>query len=161
MLWGCFAGVGGIMASWGEKWCGYIEATSHDIGQEVKACSQMGLPNGQWPQAFSQSCGKKLLRTSQCIGVAITMPWPQSCKKCMDRTEKSCAGKEAYKPDSVTPALSGGMGQHSPQLIVWTLWKATWNVWPKLNHLKPMLPNTNWVYVNFWPTGNVMKERKA
>ena len=38
---------------------------------------------------------------------------------------------------------------------------ATQNVWPKLNNLKAMLPNTNWVYVNFWPTGNVMKEIKA
>jgi hypothetical protein len=29
--------------------CGYIEATSQDISQEVKVefCSQMGLPNGQ------------------------------------------------------------------------------------------------------------------
>ena len=27
--------------------CGYIEATSQDISQEVKAWSQMGLPNGQ------------------------------------------------------------------------------------------------------------------
>jgi hypothetical protein len=26
---------------------GYIEATSQDISQEVKACSQMGLQNGQ------------------------------------------------------------------------------------------------------------------
>ena len=29
------------------------------------------------------------------------------------RTEKACASKEAYKPDSVTPALSGGMGQNT------------------------------------------------
>ena len=29
----------------------------------------------------------------------------------VDRTEKACASKETYKPDSVTPALSGGMGQ--------------------------------------------------
>ena len=27
--------------------------------------------------------------------------------------------------------------------------------------LKAMLPNTNWVYVNFWPAGNVMKDIKA
>ena len=47
------------------------------------------------------------------------------------------------------------------QLIVGRLWKATRNVRPKLNHLKAMLPNTNWVYVKFWPTGNVMKEIKA
>ncbi|CDQ85236.1 unnamed protein product [Oncorhynchus mykiss] len=30
------------------------------------------------------------------------------------------ASKEAYKPDSVTPALLGGMGQNSPNL----LWEA-------------------------------------
>ena len=36
------------------------------------------------------------------------------------RPEKACASKEAYKPDSVTPALSGGMGQNSPNL----LWEA-------------------------------------
>jgi hypothetical protein len=29
------------------------------------------------------------------------------------RTEKVCASKEAYKPDSITPALSGGMGHNS------------------------------------------------
>ena len=36
------------------------------------------------------------------------------------RTEKVCASKKAYKSDSVTPALSGGMGQNSPNL----LWEA-------------------------------------
>jgi hypothetical protein len=52
MLWGCFAAGGtgalykieGIMR---EKLCGYIEATSPDIRQEVKAWSQMDFPNGQ------------------------------------------------------------------------------------------------------------------
>ena len=29
------------------KLCGYIEATSQDISQEVKGWLQMGLPNGQ------------------------------------------------------------------------------------------------------------------
>jgi hypothetical protein len=29
------------------KLCGYIEAASQDISQEVKAWSQMVLPNGQ------------------------------------------------------------------------------------------------------------------
>ena len=33
------------------------------------------------------------------------------------RTEKECASKEANKPDSVTLALSGGMGQNSPNLL--------------------------------------------
>ena len=35
----------------------------------------------------------------------------------MGRLEKACASKEAYKPDSVTPALSGGMGQNSSNLL--------------------------------------------
>ena len=34
--------------------------------------------------------------------------------------KKSVRSKEADKPDSVTPALSGGMGQNSPNL----LWEA-------------------------------------
>ena len=42
------------------KLCWYIDATSLDISHEVKACSQMGLPNGQWSQAYFQSCGKML-----------------------------------------------------------------------------------------------------
>jgi hypothetical protein len=53
ILWGCFAAGGsgalykidGIMRR--GKLCGYIEATSQDICQEVKACLQMFLPNGQ------------------------------------------------------------------------------------------------------------------
>jgi hypothetical protein len=75
------------------------------------------------------------------------------------RTEKACASKEAYKPDSVTPALSGGMGQNSPNL----LWEACGRL-PETfdpNNLKAMLPNTNIAYVNFLPPGNVMKEIKA
>ena len=50
MLWGCFAagGTGALhKIDEGGKLCGYIEATSQDISQEVKAWSQMGLPNGQ------------------------------------------------------------------------------------------------------------------
>ena len=46
--------------------------------------------------------------------------WPQSYRKCMGRTEKVCASKEAYNPDSVTPALSGGTAQSSPNI----LWEA-------------------------------------
>ena len=52
-------------------------------------------------------------------------------------------------------------GPKFTQNILGSLWKATRKVWPKLNNLKAMLPNTNWVYVNFWPTGNVMREIKA
>ena len=63
MLWGLF----GCRRDWcisqnrwhheAGKLCGYIEATSQDINQDFTAWSQMGLPNGQWPQAF-QSYGK-------------------------------------------------------------------------------------------------------
>ena len=53
MLWGCFAagGNGALHKIVGfhveGKLCGYIEATSQDIRQEVKSWSQRGLPNGQ------------------------------------------------------------------------------------------------------------------
>ena len=33
---------------------------------------------------------------------------------------KNCVSKDTYKPDSVTPAMSGGMGPNSPNL----LWEA-------------------------------------
>ena len=42
------------------KWYGYIEATSQDISQEVKAWLQMGLPNGQWPKHTSKVVAKWL-----------------------------------------------------------------------------------------------------
>ena len=47
-------------------------------------------------------------------------PRPQSHRKFVGRTEKVCVNNEAYKPDPVTPALSGGMGQNSPNF----LWEA-------------------------------------
>ena len=53
MLWGCIAagGTGALhknrLHDEEGKLCGYIEATSQDISQEVKAWSQMRLPNGQ------------------------------------------------------------------------------------------------------------------
>ena len=53
MLFVCFTAVGtgalhkidGIMR--GDNYVYILEATSQDISQEVKAWSQMGLPNGQ------------------------------------------------------------------------------------------------------------------
>ena len=52
MLWECFAAGGSgalhkINGFMRKENCGYIEATSQDISQEVKAKSQMSLPNGQ------------------------------------------------------------------------------------------------------------------
>ena len=72
------------------------------------------------------------------------------------KLKKVCASKEACKPDSVTPALSGGIGPKFTQLIVGSLWKAT-----QVKQFNGNVPNTNWVYVNLWPTGNVMKDNKA
>ena len=55
MLWGCFA-AGGNCCTSQNQWhqedrilCGNIEATSLDISQEIKACVQMGLPDGHLP----------------------------------------------------------------------------------------------------------------
>ena len=49
------------------------------------------------------------------------LEWPsqshRSYRTFVGRTEKVCASKEAYKPDSVTHALSGGMGQNVPNLL--------------------------------------------
>ena len=69
----------------------------------------------------------------------------------------------ARRPTNLTQVYTSSVRRNGPkftQLIVGSLWKATQNVWLKLNNLKAMLPNTNRVYVNFWPTGNVMKEIK-
>jgi hypothetical protein len=53
------------------------------------------------------------------------------------RTEKACASKEAYKPDSVTPALSGGMGQNSPNF----LWKLMEGYPKRLTQVKQFKDN--------------------
>ena len=111
------------------KWCGYIEATSQDISQEswvANASSKWTMTPSILPKLWQIVKGQQ----SQGIVVAITKHWPQSHRTYVCRTEKACASKEADKPNSVTPALLWGMGQNSPKLIVGSLWKATWNVYP-------------------------------
>jgi hypothetical protein len=76
------------------------------------------------------------------------------CGKCVGRTEKACAIKEAYNLTQLHQLCQDWV---KIQLNVGSLWKNTRNIRPKLNNLKAMLPNTNRVYVNFWPIGNVMK----
>lgn len=108
--------------------CRYIDWTSQDIDQEVKARAQMGLANGKWPQACFQS-GDKMAQHGQGTGVAIAKPWPQSYWKCVGRTEITCTCKGAYKTDTVTLVLSAGVGQNCTK----TLWNSCGR---KLNTLK-------------------------
>lgn len=51
----------------------------------------------------------------------------------MDRPEKVCMSNRAYKPESVTPAVSGGMDQG--------LWNDTKNMRHKTYSLKATLPH--------------------
>ena len=97
---------------------------------------------------------------SQGIGVGITKPCPQSYRKYVGRTEKACASKEAYKPDSVTPALSGGMGQNSPNL----LWEACEGYPKRLTQVKQSKSTATKYQLSvckLLTTGNVMEEIKA
>ena len=58
--------------------------------------------------------------------------------KFVGRTEKVCVSKEANKPHSVSPALSGGMGQNTPNL----LWKVCGRLPETFNpNVKAMLPS--------------------
>jgi hypothetical protein len=59
------------------------------------------------------------------------------------RTEKVGASEETYKPDSVTPALLGGMGQNSPNFLWEACGRLPKTFDPSLNNLKAMLPNTH------------------
>ena len=99
-------------------WIYWSNISRHQLG------SQSLVASGSSKWTMTPSILPKLwqngLKQSQGIGVAITKPWPQSYRKCVGRTEKAFVSKEAYKPDSVTPALSGGMGQNSPN----SLWEA-------------------------------------
>ena len=105
MLWGCFA-AGGTGALHKNRWphevgklCGYIEATSQDISQEVwlKAWSQMGLPNGQWPQAKVVA---KWLKDKK----VKVLEWPSQSPDLnpienVGRTEKKC--ERARRPTNL------------------------------------------------------------
>ena len=127
MLWGCFA-AGGTGAL--HKIDGFMRMENYvDILKKHLKTSVRKLKLGRkW--VFQMDNDPK--HTSKVVAKWLkdnkvkVLEWPsqssdlQSYRKFVDRTEKACASEEAYKPDSVTPALSGGMDQNSPNL----LWEA-------------------------------------
>jgi hypothetical protein len=111
--------------------------------------------------AFSQDVVKSIPLTGfepQEVSRTTKSRYWSGYRKVVGSTEKACASKEALQTWLSYTSSGRRNGPKFTKLIVGRLWKATQNICPKLNNLKTMLPNTNWVYVNFWPTGNVMKE---
>ena len=122
MLCGCFAagGTGAlhkIDGSWGRKMIWIYWSNISTSVRKLKLGRKWVFQMDNDPKHTSKMAyGQQI----QGIGVAITKPWPQSYRTFVGRTEKACASKEAYTTDSVTPALSRGMGQNSPKI----LWEA-------------------------------------
>ena len=118
MLWGCFAvgGAGalhkidGIMRN--GKLCGYFEQHLKTSVRNLKLGGKWVFQMDNDPNYTSKVVAKWLKDNKVKV-----LEWPsQTYRKCVGRTEKACASKEANNPDSVTPAMSGGMGQNSPNL---------------------------------------------
>ena len=104
----------------------------------------------------SSKVGAKWLKDNK----VTVLEWPsQSPENCGQNWKSVCEQGGLQTWISYTSSVR----RNGPKVnqLMGSLWKATRNVWPKLNNLKAMLPNTNWVYINFWPTGNVMKEIKV
>ena len=135
VVWLFYADFGAGASSLLSGLSGYVDILKQHLKTSVRKL-KLGLPNGQWPQDGLKT-KSRFCSSHQSPDLNPINLWAE--------LKKHVCHKEAYNPDSVTPALSGGMAQNSSNL----LWNATLNVWPKLNNLKAMLLNTNWVYVNF------------
>lgn len=118
-LWGYFAArsTGALPKIDGEEGelRGYIEAASQDISQEVKAWL---FHMDKYPKHISKTVAKWLKDNKIKV-----LEWPSqspelmSIEKLWAELKKHVRSKEAYKPDSVTPALSGGMDQICSNLL--------------------------------------------
>lgn len=99
------------MASWRVKimWLYWNSISRHQPGNQG-LWSQIGLPSGQ---GHTENCVKMASRQqSQCIGLTITKPWPQSNRHFVGRTKS----KEAYK---LTFNIS--MKRNGPKFLLWKL----------------------------------------
>ena len=136
-----------------------MDILKQDISQEVKASLQMDNDPKHNPKVVA-----KWLKDNK----VKVLEWPSQSPDLNPIETLRAELKKRVRARRLTnlPQLrySSSVRRNGPkftQLMVGSLWKATQNVWVKLNNVKAMLPNTNWVYVNFWPTGNAMTEIKA
>ena len=131
MLWGCFAAGGtGALHKIDDilREGNYVDILKQHLKisvRKLKLRRKWVFQMDNDPKHTSKVVAKWLKDNNVSVfGVTITKPCPQSHRTFVGRTEKACACKEAYKPDPVTPALSGGMDQNEFNC----LWKATQNV---------------------------------
>ena len=109
----------------GGKLRGYIEATSQDISQEVKAGRKWVFQMDNDPKRTSKVVAK-CLKDNNVKELEWPSQRPQSYRKFVGRTEIA-----------LTPALSGGMGQNSPNL----LWEACGRLHETLTQVKQFKGN--------------------
>ena len=116
------------------KLSGYFEATSQDISLGHKWGFQMAIDHKHTSKVVA-----KWLKDNE----VKVLEWPSQSsdlnpiENVWAELKKRVRAWEAYKPDSVTPALSGGMGQNSPNL----LWEACGRLVEGLTQVKQFKGN--------------------
>lgn len=146
----------GLMFRWHHekrKLCGYIEAASEGISQEVEveAWAQMALPNEQWPKHSSKLFTKWLKYNKVKV-----LEWSQSQRPDLNLIENmwvALKGEWEQEGLQAWPRYTSSVkrtGPWCPSTTVESWWKDTWNIWPKWNSVGAILPNTKEAYVCFW-----------
>ena len=127
MLWGCFTAGGtgalhkidGLMRT--ENYVEILKQHLKTSVRKLKLGHKWVFQMDNDPKHISKVVAKWFKNNT-----AKGLVWPSQSSdlnpidKLWEELKKAWASKEAYKPDSVTPALSGGMGQNSHNL----LWEA-------------------------------------